>query len=217
MTIKGIIFDLDGTLLDTLQDLADAANATLTYFGFPTHPEESYRYFVGEGLKTLMQRIVPESSSSDEDLSTYMEKFAELYRENWNRHSAPYQGIQEMLTTLTESGLTLAVLSNKPHIFTQICVDEFFGKDQFAFVYGQREGTPKKPDPVGALQLAEVMGLSVDEILYVGDTATDMQTGNGAGMKTIGVLWGFRDREELEKNNAWKVVATPEEIVTYGV
>ena len=217
MKYKGIIFDLDGTLLDTLQDLADAANATLVHFGFPVHPVDRYRYFVGEGLKTLTRRIIPGSSATDAELHEYMQKFGEIYSRNWNAHSAPYSGIPEMLASLSAAGLQLAVLSNKPHEFTKICVEEFFPGSPFSFILGQREGVAKKPDPAGALELAEKMGLSVAEILYIGDTATDMQTGNSAGMKTIGVEWGFRERAELEKNKAWKIVSTPAEVVKYAI
>jgi phosphoglycolate phosphatase len=216
MECKGLIFDLDGTLLDTLEDLADAANATLEHFGFPGHPVDAYRYFVGEGLKTLIQRIIP-GSCTENQLAEYMKKFGEIYRRIWNVHSAPYEGVSEMISSLQTAGLQLAVLSNKPHVFTEICVETFFPEHPFVFVFGQRDGVAKKPDPAGALELAEKMGLDVDEILYVGDTATDMQTGNSAGMRTIGVEWGFRDRAELEKNNAWKVVATPAEVVSYAI
>ncbi len=216
MKWKGVIFDLDGTLLDTLTDLAVAGNATLDHFGFPSHPVDAYRYFVGEGLKTLMQRIVPESSSTDEELALYMKKFVEIYSRNWNEQSAPYKGIPEMVSALSATGLQLAVLSNKPHDFTRVCVEAFFQDNPFAFVFGQREGVANKPDPAGALEIAEKMGLTPEELLYVGDTATDMQTGNSAGMKTIGVLWGFRDRQELEENKAWKIAATPAEVVSYA-
>jgi phosphoglycolate phosphatase len=217
MKCKGLIFDLDGTLLDTLEDLAKAANATLEHFGFPVHPVDAYRYFVGEGLQILMQRIVPETHTTDEQLGDYMKKFAEIYSQSWNIHSVPYKGILDMIHSLSNAGLQLAVLSNKPHAFTLLCVETFFPENSFGFVYGQRDGIAKKPDPAGALELAVKMELDVDEILYVGDTATDMQTGNSAGMKTIGVDWGFRDREELVNNNAWKVVSTPAEVVSYAV
>ena len=217
MKWKAVIFDLDGTLLDTLEDLAAAGNATLEHFGFPGHPVDSYRYFVGEGLKVLMERIVPAGSSTDEELAAYMKKFAEIYSRNWNEYSGPYKGITEMVSSLSGAGLQLAVLSNKPHDFTRVCVEAFFPENPFAFVLGQREGVAKKPDPAGALEIADKMGLTPDEILYVGDTATDMQTGNRAGMKTIGALWGFRDRRELEENKAWRLAATPEEVVSYAV
>ncbi|MEN8198934.1 MAG: HAD family hydrolase [Thermodesulfobacteriota bacterium] len=217
MKCKGLVFDLDGTLLDTLQDLADAANATLSHYGFPVHPVDSYRYFVGDGLKTLTRRIIPDSSASDEDLNKYMKKFAEIYSRNWNKNSAPYPGVEEMISSLRDAGLQLAVLSNKPHAFTKICVESYFPDDPFVFVFGQRDGVAKKPDPAGALEIAEKMGLNPGEILYVGDTATDMQTGNSAGMRTIGVEWGFRERAELVENRAWRIVSTPAEVVSHAL
>lgn len=217
MKCKGLIFDLDGTLLDTLDDLAIAANETLAHFGFPAHPVDAYRYFVGEGLRTLMQRIVPGSDATEEQLDHYMAKFGEIYLATWNVHTRLYKGISEMIDSLSAAGLQLAVLSNKPHLFTKLCVETFFPDQPFAFVFGQRDGVAKKPDPAGALEIAAKMGVEVGDILYVGDTATDMQTGKGAGMRTIGVEWGFRDRTELENNNAWKIVGTPAEVVTYAI
>ncbi len=217
MTCKGLIFDLDGTLLDTLEDLAEAANSTLDYYGFSPHPVDAYRYFVGEGLRTLMQRIVPGGAATEEQLRQYMKKFAEIYNLTWNRKTAPYNGIVEMLSELTAAGLPLAVLSNKPHEFTVLCVETFFLKQHFRYVFGQRDFVAKKPDPAGAVDIAEKMGVAVGDILYVGDTATDMKTGNRAGMKTIGVEWGFRKRAELEEHGAWKIVATPGEVVSYAI
>lgn len=217
MKCKGVIFDLDGTLLDTLDDLSTAANATLEHFGFPIHSVEAYRYFVGEGLRTLIQRIIPGSDAADAEIDEYMKKFAEIYTGTWDVKTAPYDGILKMLSSMSEAGLQLAVLSNKPHKFTEACVEMFFPENTFNFVFGQREGVAKKPDPAGALELAEKMNLDIADILYVGDTATDMQTGNGAGMKTIGVTWGFRERAELEENNAWKIVTTPAEVASYAI
>ncbi len=217
MAFQGVIFDLDGTLLDTLQDLADAANQTLESFGFPQHPVDAYRYFVGEGLQTLTQRILPDSAQTTSEIEDVMLKFSEIYREMWNKTSAPYDGIPEMLNALVDAGLKLAVLSNKPHEFTKICVASYFPNIPFARVYGNRDGVPKKPDPAGALEIAKDLQMTVDEIVYVGDTATDMKTGNGAGMKTIGVEWGFRERAELVENKAWKIAATPAEVVSYAI
>ncbi len=217
MKCKGLIFDLDGTLLDTLDDLATAANNTLKYYSFPEHPVDAYRYFVGEGLKTLMQRIIPESKTEDKQLQEYMGKFAEIYSQNWNVHSAPYTGILEMIQTLANAELQLAILSNKPQQFTKLCVETFFPAGSFMSVVGQRDGVPKKPDPTSAIEIAKKMNLLEDEIIYVGDTATDMQTGNRAGMRTIGVEWGFRDKTELQQHNAWKIAATPSEVISYAI
>ncbi len=217
MKYKGVIFDLDGTLLDTLKDLALAANTTLASFGFPQHPMDDYRYFVGEGLKTLMQRIVPDYVVNDGQLENYIKKFNEVYKQCWNINTAPYPGIPEMIAALSHAGVKLAVLSNKPHAFTKICVETFFPDHPFMYVYGQRDGVAPKPDPAGALDIATQMELVTESILYIGDTATDMQTGKRAGLRTIGVEWGFRDRAELEKNEAWKIAATPAEIISYAV
>lgn len=215
MDIRGVIFDLDGTLLDTLEDLADAANATLAHFGFPGHSPAAYRYFVGEGLTTLITRIIPEENRSPQEIAACMEIFMQLYSRSWDLKSRPYAGIIEMLQQLRQAGLQLGVLSNKPHAFTQLCVQRFFDADVFDFVFGQREGVPRKPDPAGAMEIAGLMQLQPQQVLYVGDTATDMQTGNGAGMLTLGVLWGFRERQELEKNKAGKIIGHPLEIVSY--
>ncbi len=216
MKYKGVIFDLDGTLLDTLEDLAVAANTTLASFGFPEHPVDDYRYFVGEGLKTLMRRIIPDSAINDKQLENYIKKFNEVYKQCWNVNTAPYPGVPEMIAALSHAGMKLAVLSNKPHAFTMICVETFFPDHPFLYIYGQQDGIAPKPDPAGALELAAKMRLVTGDLLYIGDTATDMQTGKRAGMKTIGVEWGFRDRAELEKNEAWNIAATPAEIVSYA-
>lgn len=212
MDIRGVIFDLDGTLLDTLEDLADAANATLAHFDFPGHPTSAYRYFVGDGLSILIKRILPEQNRSQAEISACMEIFLKVYGQHWDVKSKPYVGILEMLQQLQHAGLQLGILSNKPHAFTQLCVQRYFPKNTFAFVYGQREGTPKKPDPAGALEIATLMNLQPREIAYVGDTATDMRTGNDAGMFTVGVIWGFRDRQELENNKANMIITHPSEI-----
>jgi len=206
MKYKGVIFDLDGTLLDTLKDLALAANTTLASFGFPQHPMDDYRYFVGEGLKTLMRRIVPDYVVNDGQLENYIKKFNEVYKQCWNINTAPYPGIPEMIAALSHAGVKLAVLSNKPHAFTKICVETFFPDHPFMYVYGQRDGVAPKPDPAGALDIATQMELVTESILYIGDTATDMQTGKRAGLRTIGVEWGFRDRAELKKMRPGKLL-----------
>ena len=215
MDIRGVIFDLDGTLLDTLEDLVDAANATLAHFGFPGHSPAAYRYFVGDGLMTLIERIVPRENRSQPEIAACMDIFLQLYEQGWDVKSRPYVGIVEMLQQLRQAGLQLGVLSNKPHAFTQLCIQRFFAADIFDFVFGQREGVPKKPDPAGAMEIAELMQLQPQQILYVGDTATDMQTGNRAGMSTMGVLWGFRERQELFENKAETIVTHPLEIVSH--
>jgi phosphoglycolate phosphatase len=212
MRFKAALFDLDGTLLNTLDDLADTANAALLYFHLPIHPTDSYRYFVGDGMRTLIERIMP-ATSSEKQISECESIFKKMYAIHWADKTCLYQGVEAMLSDLFNMGLKLAILSNKPDEFTRLCVKRFFPADWFDCVSGQCVGIPKKPDPKGALIIAEKLGLLPEDILYIGDTATDMQTGKRAGIKTAGVLWGFREINELEKNGADYIVGSPQEIV----
>jgi phosphoglycolate phosphatase len=212
MEFKSSIFDLDGTLLNTLDDLANTANAMLKHFHYPIHPINSYRYFVGDGLRLLIERCTPEDRSSQQILECE-NVFKQLYADHWADRSCLYDEVDIMLQDLKKLGLQLAILSNKPDVFVGKCVDHFFPANCFSCVYGQREGVPKKPDPDGALIIAEELKVNPADILFVGDTATDMQTGKNAGMKTVGVLWGFRDLQELQKCGADHIVSHPREIV----
>lgn len=216
MSIKAVIFDLDGTLLDTIADLADASNATLRKYNFPEHDERAYNYFVGDGLRTLMERAVP-AGTSVEMVDACCATFNEIYDGLWHNKTQPYNGIQDMLNVLSKHGVCPAILSNKPHLFTKACVGHFFPEGLFALVFGQRDEVAKKPDPAGALEIAEKLGVQRDECVYVGDTSVDMRTGKGAGMFTIGVSWGFRPVEELREHGADLIVSKPAEIVDYVV
>ena len=210
---KAVIFDLDGTLLDTLEDLADAGNRVLSDAGLPVHPIASYRYFVGDGLITLISRILPESMRGDEQVQHMAMVFRDIYAKNWNAKTKIYKGVDTLLDSLEQKELAMNVLSNKPHDFTQICVREFLGKWTFAHVIGNREGLAKKPDPTGALQIADMLGVEPMEIVYIGDTATDMETAVAAGMYPVGALWGFRTAEELERSGANLLAERPENIL----
>jgi phosphoglycolate phosphatase len=212
MTFKAAFFDLDGTLLNTLDDLADSANAALMSCHFPVHPTDSYRYFVGDGMRTLIERILP-AGSSEKNILECEDIFKKTYGAHWADKTCIYQGVEAMLTNLRSMRRKLAVLSNKPDEFTRMCVQKYFPSDWFDCVRGHCNDVPKKPDPAGALIIVEKLGLQPEDILYVGDTATDMKTGKRAGMKTAGVLWGFREIVELEENGADYIVGTPQEIV----
>lgn len=213
MLYKGIIFDLDGTLLDSLEDLANAGNSVLKSKGLKTHPVENYQYFVGNGLQKLIERLAPQYQDDQYMVAELMLEFKQKYNNCWKEKSRLYPGIPELIRNLEERGVQLAVFSNKPHDFTQLIIDEFFEESVFTVVRGQQEGVAKKPDPTGVFLICESLGLSIDEMVFVGDSATDMKTAKNAGMKSIGVEWGFRDRQELQENGADWIVGQPKEII----
>jgi phosphoglycolate phosphatase len=213
MQYKAVIFDLDGTLLDTLDDLADAGNRVLAAAGLPVYPVERYRFFVGDGLQVLIERIVPPERRDREQVAALVEAFREDYGRNWAVRTRLYEGVAPLLTALQAEGLTMNVLSNKPDDFTRLCVREFLHDWDFREVLGLRPGTARKPDPAGALHIAEKLGLSPSAILYLGDTATDMQTAVAAGMYAVGALWGFRTAEELLASGAAALAGQPLDII----
>jgi phosphoglycolate phosphatase len=209
MTYKAIIFDLDGTLLNTLDDLGNAMNRVLSDRGFPTHPIEQYRSFIGDGVEKLIKRALPEKNSNEATVHTCIEAYLENYRKNWNRHTRPYQGIPELLDSLKERGLRIAVLSNKPHETTILCVEGFLQRWAFDAVLGHRDGIPHKPDPAGALEISKRLNTPPAAFLYLGDSGVDMETAVAAGMFAVGVLWGFRGAEELEERGAQALISHP--------
>lgn len=213
MKYEGVIFDLDGTLLDTLDDLADSMNAVLQQLNFPVHPTEKYRYFVGDGMRQLARRVLPAESINDELLESTIRLMSDEYNKHWNVKTQPYHGMEELLDQLTETGIKLAVLSNKPDPFTKMMVPALLPRCSFYPVLGARAGVPVKPDPQSALEIAGIWGISPDKILYVGDTATDMMTANAAGMSAVGAAWGFRTVEELLKAGARAIIHQPLELL----
>lgn len=215
MRFAAVLFDLDGTLLDTLEDIADAANAVLASQGMPTHPLAAYKLFVGEGVKRLIERALPANHRSAEMIARCASQFAEEYSRRWNAKTRPYDGILPLLASLIEKHLPLAVLSNKPQAFTAQCVDHYFPAGTFTCVLGQREGVPPKPDPAGAIDIAQRLSLPPAKIAYLGDSSIDMQTAMRAGMYPIGALWGFRSREELLANGAAAVIVRPDELLSH--
>ena len=208
-TPQAVCCDLDGTLLDSLDDLADSMNAALREFGPPEHPTRDYRYLVGEGARLLVTRTLPEAHRDPETIETVFQRYQGIYRENWNCKTRPYPGIPELLDALQARGLSLAVLSNKPHAFTVACVQELLGAWDFEVILGQRDSVPRKPDPAGVFEIAEKLRLVPSDFLYLGDTAIDMQTATAAGCVAVGVLWGFREAEELLENGAQHLITTP--------
>lgn len=214
MPAQALLFDLDGTLLDTLADIADSANAALERAGRPTHPVDRYRQFVGDGVVTLFERCLPPGEGADADLvARCVAHFQETYAEGWKRRSHPYDGIPALLDALAARGLPLAILSNKPDDFTQLCTQHFLGAWTWAAVAGQRAGIPRKPDPAGALAIADALGIAPGDWLYVGDSGVDMRTATGAGMVPVGISWGFRAVDELWATGARAVIDRPGQLL----
>lgn len=214
-SLAAVIFDLDGTLLDSLEDIATTANLVLAERHFPVHPVDRYRMFVGDGVSMLFERALPPSDERGLWVPSCVARFQELYESNWNVRTRPYAGIVELIVGLRRRGVPLAVLSNKPHLFTVKCVNEFFDGDDFEVVLGQREGVPRKPDPAGAVEIASRLEVLADHCLYLGDSCVDMQTAVRAGMYPVGALWGFRERAELEASGAACVMAAPLELLEF--
>jgi phosphoglycolate phosphatase len=214
MDCKAVLFDLDGTLLDTLEDIADAANKVLAEHNFPPHNTDDYRTFVGEGVTMLMTRAIPYPNKHRDTIEACSKAFQETYKVHWNKKTKPYAGVAGMLDELTARNLPLAVLSNKPDDFTKKCVAELLHKWTFRIVQGARSNIPSKPDPTAALHMADTLGIPPANILYLGDTGTDMQTAVRAGMFPVGALWGFRTREELQSHGAQALIEQPQELLT---
>jgi phosphoglycolate phosphatase len=213
MVHKAVIFDLDGTLLDTLEDLADSTNAALAAMGLPQHPLEAYKLFVGDGLENLARRVMGPHADDAAELARGIELARREYACRWADKSRPYPGIPELLDGLTARKIPMAVFSNKPDEFTQLCVNKLLPAWRFAAVQGATAELPKKPDPAGALAIAEKLGIAPADFLYLGDTNTDMRTAVAAGMYPVGALWGFRTAEELLETGAAVVAKSPVEVL----
>jgi phosphoglycolate phosphatase len=214
MRVAAVVFDLDGTLLNSLEDIAEAANTILESHGFPTHDVSAYRYFVGDGLRRLLQRTVPEPCRDDVPLIERMTaEFTELYQRTWNIQSHLYEGVPDMLQQLAKRDIAMAVLSNKPQEATKRCVDYFLSGHRFAAVLGQQENRPPKPDPTGVREILQALKVNPHDCLYLGDTAVDMQTARGVAMTPVGASWGFRERDELARAGAKVIIDHPRELL----
>lgn len=210
--IKGIIFDLDGTLLNTIEDLANACNYALTTLGYKTHEVEKYKTFVGNGRYKLVERMLPEDRRDMENIEKALKLFDTYYEKHMIDMTKPYDGIMEMLDSLINRGINIAVVSNKPHEFTTEVVKNYFG-DRFKVVYGHKKNTKEKPDPWAVLEVIEEFNVNKDECLYIGDSEIDINTAKNAGVKSVGVEWGFRGKGELEAAGANYIVNKPEQIL----
>lgn len=210
---KACLLDLDGTLADTLESIAYVANRVLDSLGLAAQPIEDYNYYAGDGADQLMERCMKAAGGDLADLQAAQKLYRDLFAEDPLYRVKPFDGMTETLHRLKERGVKLAVCSNKPHPAAVGAIYGLFGEELFDIIQGQETSLPRKPAPDSALMIADKLGVAVSECMYVGDTDTDMQTGNAAGMMTIGVLWGFRKRDELEENNAHRIIARPEELL----
>ena len=208
---KTVIFDLDGTLLDSIEDIASSMNKVLESLQLPTHKIEDYKHFVGGGVDILVENALNNQSKEIKD--EVIKRFKIEYDGKLHSKTLPYDGIYELLDELKKLDINLAVLSNKPHEFTVSYVNHFFINYNFKEINGQKKDVPKKPDPKAALDIVKCLDSSCENTYFIGDTKIDMQTAKSANMTAIGVLWGFRDEKELKEHGADFIVKEPLEII----
>ncbi|MBE6750145.1 MAG: HAD family hydrolase [Ruminococcaceae bacterium] len=210
--IKAVLFDLDGTLVNSLCDLANSTNYALNEFGFPTHETEKYKYFVGDGMPKLIERVLPDNKRDDKTQKEVLELFLSHYAKHFVDETVVYDGIEALLGEISKSGIKTAVISNKAQPMAEAVVDKLFGQ-RFNIVCGKQEGFPAKPDPTLTLKVIEELKVKPNECLFVGDSGMDMAVAVNADCIGVGVLWGFRTKEELEQNGAKYIVSNPSEIL----
>ncbi len=208
-----MIFDLDGTLLNSLEDLADSMNQTLSVFGLPQHPVDAYRFFVGDGIENLVRRAAPRSANNPELMTNILRGMRDEYKKRWSNKTRPFDGVPELLDRLTDKKIKMAVYSNKPHEFTELCVTKLLTDWKFDLIIGVNQDNPRKPDPSVPLRIAEAFRIKPKDFLYLGDTSTDMQTALAAGMVPVGALWGFRSKEELLASGTKTVIEHPSQLM----
>ncbi|MCX7995653.1 MAG: HAD family hydrolase [candidate division WOR-3 bacterium] len=213
MTFKAVIFDLDGTLLDTIQDIADSMNAVLTSLGFPIYKIDDYYYLVGEGIDALCRKVIPEDFNTPELITRCVEMMKVEYHKNWFKNTKPYPGISELLIELQKRKIKMAVHSNKLDEFTKLFIQKFFPQINFSAVVGASVEIPKKPAPDGALYIAHIFNIPPEQIVYLGDSNIDIRTAVAAGMYPVGALWGFRSANELLQAGAKYLIRKPEELL----
>lgn len=210
--IKLAIFDMDGTICNTIDDLADATNFAMQTLGYPLHTVEQYKYFVGNGIPKLIYRALPEDKRSDEDIAEAKELMLSYYRVHFADKTKPYDGITELLTRIKEKGIHITVCTNKAHHMAIEVANKLFDR-MLEVVIGQSDDRPLKPDPFSPKEIMNKYGVTPDETVFIGDSDVDMQTAVNSGTHSIGVTWGFRTAEELKQNGAGHIADTPSEII----
>jgi phosphoglycolate phosphatase len=219
MSFRAALFDLDGTLIDSSADIAWSGNTLLQKHNFPTHPLPAYNRFIGDGVKALVTRILPEEARTPERIAAFTEEYRALYATHWNVDTYIDPGIPDLIAALKREGLRLAILSNKPHDFTLQCVRHYLDASAFDLIVGggsagpDSHPFPNKPNPASALHIAKQLNIPPADFVYLGDTDTDMQTAINAAMYPVGVLWGMRTREELALNGAKTLLRDPKDLL----
>lgn len=210
---KLVLFDLDGTLINSIDDLADSTNYALQQCGLPLHTVDEYKYFVGNSVDPLIRRALPEEEKENQELFDRVKKiYLSYYAAHSKDKTRPYPGISDLLSRCNKAGVLVAVVSNKPDDITADVVRYYFPQIHFAATMGPKEGIPKKPDPAGVREVLRITGIALEDALYVGDTWVDMQTAQNSGVQSCGVLWGFRTRQELVENYADFIAANAAEL-----
>ncbi|MCY1636606.1 HAD family hydrolase [Marinifilum sp. D737] len=212
--IKGVIFDLDGTLANSIEDIADSMNQVLEENNFPTHDYATYKTFVGRGIRTLVEKSLPLENRDAKEIEKNFDRMMQVYDENCIVKTCLYPGIKDLLNTLSERGIKISVFSNKANELTQKVVKVLLADWKLEYVLGAGGDIPRKPDPKGAILISEKMGIDPSELMYIGDSGVDMATAQNSGMHAVGVLWGFRDMEELLTNGAQTILEKPMDLMT---
>ena len=212
MKPKALIFDLDGTLINSLEDITNCANKAISELGFKTHSFEDFKKFVGEGAWNLLKNALPQNTEK-EIIDEAYKRYQKYYEQEKFDNTYVYDGIFDLIDFCATQNIKMAVFSNKPHIFTTACVDHFFAKNTFLMTIGQSEETPKKPDPTGALRISKFLEIAPNDIWFVGDTKTDILTAKAASMKSVGCTWGFRSKDELENFGADFIISHPSQLI----
>ena len=208
-----LIFDLDGTLLDTVADLAASTNYALKQCGFPVHKASDYKFFIGNGINKLFERVLPEGEKTQDNILQIRQYFLEYYGAHNADLTTPYAGISDMLLRLQEAGINLAVASNKYQKGTEELIQHFFPEINFIAVFGQRENIPTKPDPTIVYDILSIAKVEKQLVLYIGDSGVDMHTAQNSGVEAVGVTWGFRPQAEMEEFSPAYIVDNPQEII----
>ncbi|MGN0174300.1 MAG: HAD family hydrolase [Acutalibacteraceae bacterium] len=212
LMIKAVIFDLDGTLLNTLDDLGNSVNFMLEKYGYKTFSMDEYKYKVGNGMRKLIERSMPENHQSEEEITQALDIFMAHYEKHKMDKTAPYDGIIDLLKQLKKQGIKTAVVTNKADVAAKPLIAEVF-PNLFDEVTGQKEGVPTKPNPTVVFNVMKQLDVTPNECIFVGDSGVDMQTAKNSGAFALGVLWGFRKADELIENGAEKIISKPNELL----